>query len=257
MADNTNLTLRSGSAMKLRCVILAGALSLLAPAAFAQQAAGDGFKGQGAALCIAAGELLAAQPGADAGIQEGVLGWRQVLHIVEGTEDRREAALDSARASLASSDNAGPGRAANTARAFWSAGCATREMQLGYIDVHGSEVRVRTNLADEPGAELGTEAANRLNMSASCLVAAELFSQRRPSRAFQAALRSANPRHPDAGALRAIQAQARQEIDAAPGSAVGKGLLVDYLRYLFGSASTGLNPQPFVNLMSQRLRDRC
>jgi hypothetical protein len=247
----------SGSRMELRFAILAGALFLHAPTAFAQPAAGDGFRGQGAAVCIAAGEILAAQPGADAGIRDGVSAWRQVLHVMDATEDRRKAALDSARASLARTDERGTGMATTAARVFWTTACAERDMLVRYIAVHGSEERARDNLAEEPGTEMAAEAMQRLKVSATCLVAAELFAQPGPSRTLRAALQGASPRLPDAGVLQAIRERSRQEIDGAPGSAAGKALVVDYLRYLYNGASGGRDPQPFVNRTSQLLQDRC
>ena len=247
----------SRSKMKLRFAIPAGALFLYVPAAFAQQAAGDGFKGHGAALCVAAGELLAAQPGADAGIRDGVLAWRQVLHVMDATEDRRRAALDSARASLAGTNAGGTRPGTIAAQAYWSTACADRAMQVRYIAVHGSEDRARDNLAEEPGTALGDEARERLKGSASCLVAAELFSRPNPSRTLRAAFQGASPRHPDAGVLQAIRERSRREIDGSPGSAAGKALVVDYLRYLYDGASSGRDPQSFVDRASQLLQERC
>jgi hypothetical protein len=241
--------------MKLRFAIVPGALFLYAPAAFAQRAAGDGFKGHGAAVCVAAGELLAAQPGADAGIRDAVLAWRQVLHVMDATEDRRRAAVDSARASLASERQTGPATIA--AQAYWSAACAERAVQVRYIAVHGSEDRARNNLAEEPGTELGNEATQRLKVSATCLVAAELFSRPNPSRTLRAAFQGVSPRHPDAAVLQAIRERSRREIDGSPGSAAGKALVVDYLRYLYDGASSGRDPQGFVDRASQLLQDRC
>jgi hypothetical protein len=241
--------------MKLRFAILAGAPFLYVPTAFAQPAAGDGFKGHGAAVCVAAGELLAAQPGADAGIRDGVSAWRQVLHVMDATEDRRRAALDSARASLAGTNERRTGLIA--AQAYWSTVCAERDMQVRYIAVHGSEDRARNNLAEEPGTALGDEARERLKVSAVCLVAAELFSRPNPSRTLRAAFQGVSPRHPDAGVLQAIRERSRREIDGSPGSAAGKALVVDYLRYLYDGASSARDPQSFVNRTSQLLQDRC
>ena len=238
--------------MNLRCAIAAGALFLLAPPAFAQQAGGDGFKGQGAAGCIAAGELLAGQPGADARIRDTVLVWRQILHVMEGTENQRRAALERARASFAPPSGR-PEVAKIAAEAMWSTACAQRDVQVRYAAVHGSADRLRLHLAEEPGTELGAEAVLRLNVSASCLVAAELFSQPRPSGQMRAALRDATPRPPDAGVLREIQERSRREVDAAPGSAAGKALVVDYLRYLY----SGEKSQSFIDRTSQVLQDRC
>jgi hypothetical protein len=243
--------------MKLRCAISAGALSLLASKGVAQPAAEARFRGQGAAQCIAAGELLAGQPGADARIRDGVLAWRQVLHVMDATEDRRGAALDLARASFARADSVGAGMGKTAAEAYWSSACAGRDVQVRYIAVHASEDRARNNLADEPGAELGAEAVRRLNAAASCLVSAELLSSPRPSGSLRTALREARPRVPGPDVLQAIQARSRRAIDDVPGSTAGKALMVDYLRYLFNGASGGSDPRPFVNLTSQHLRDRC
>lgn len=239
--------------MNLRYAMAAGALFLLAPPVFAQQAGGDGFKGQGAAGCVAAGELLAGEPGANARMRDTVLVWRQILHVMEGTEEQRRAALERSRASFAQPSGGRPGLAKAAAEAIWSTMCAQRDMQVQYAAVLGSEDRLRLHLAEEPGTELGAEAVSRLNVSASCLVAAELFSQRRPSGRLRAALREATPRPPDAGVLREIQERSRREVDAAPGSAAGKALVVDYLRYLY----SGEKSQSFINSTSQVLQDRC
>ena len=246
---------RPSSSMKLRFAILAGALWLHVPAASAQQGAGDGFKGRGAALCIATGELLAGQPGADASIRDGVLAWRQILHVMEATEDRRQAALDLARA-LSGIDER-TGLATPAVQASWSTICAVRDLQVRYIAGYASEERARNNLAEEPGTPLGAEETQRLKVSVACLVAAELFSQPRPSRTLREAFRGASPRHPDAGVLQAIRERSRREIDRAPGSAAGKALAVDYLRYLYDLVSGGRAPQDFVNRTSQLIQDRC
>lgn len=233
-------------------LVLVGALMLAAPAASAQSAAS--FKGTSAALCIAAGERLG---DADTRVRDGVLAWRQILHVMAGTDAQRQTALDSARASLAPGGEGRAERSAMAARAFWDTACASRDMQVRTLAVHASEDRVRLNLADEPGAEVGAEAAGRLNVAASCLVAAELFGRPRPSRALRAAMGAATPRVPEADVLRAIQAHARQQVDAAPGSAAGKELVVDYLRYLYDTSSGGAAPRGFVNMANQVLRDRC
>lgn len=239
--------------MNIPGALFVGALLLAAPAAYAQ-ATGDDFKGEGAALCIAAGELLAAQPGADSSLAGQVLAWRQVLHVVEGTEDQRQAAVASAREAMAGN---GGTRAANIAQAAWSAACATREAQIRYIVVHGSEIRTRDNLADEPGAPLDAETVQRLKVNASCIVAADLFLQPRPSRTLRTAFRDADPPLPGPDGLRAIRERARREVDGAPGSAVGRELVVDYLRYLYEGISEGREPQSFINRTSQLLRDHC
>lgn len=237
-----------------RCAILVAALSLLAPAASAQQRSlNEGFKGHGAALCVAAGEVLRGQPGADARISEDILAWRQILHVVDGTEARRQAALDSARAALGGMR---PAVATAGARAIWS-NCADRESQVHYMVVHGSEDRLRLNLAEEPGTAMEAASANRLNQSAMCLAAAELFSRPRPSQALRAAFRQASPRHPDAAALEAIQRRSRQEIDGSSGSAVGKALVADYVRFLINPAPDNREPQNRVNFASRVLRDHC
>jgi hypothetical protein len=243
--------------MNLRCAIAAGALFLLAPPALAQQAAGDDFKGRGAAGCVAAGELLAGQPGADARIGDAVLAWRQILHVMEGTDEQRRTALERARASFTQPSDGQPGLPKAAAEALWATMCAQRDMQVQYAAVLGSADRLQLRLADEPGTELSAEAVGRLNVSASCLVAAELFSRPRPSGRLRAALREATPRSPDAGVLREIQERSRREVDAAPGSAAGKALMVDYLRYLYTGATSGSNAQSFVNRTSQVLQDRC
>ena len=240
--------------LPLRCAIVAGALSLLAPAASAQQQPlDDGFRGQGAALCVAAGEVLRGQPGADARISDHVLAWQQILHVTKGTEARRQVALDSARAALAGLN---PSVAISGARAIWP-NCASREFRVRYMVVHGSEERLQLNLAEEPGTAMGAGEARRLNRSALCLAAAELFLRPRPSHALRTAFRDASPRHPDAAALRAIQERSRQEIDAVSGSAVGKELLADYVRGLIHPAPENRGPQTKVDLASKVLQDEC
>jgi hypothetical protein len=237
-----------------RCAILVAALSLLAPAASAQQPSLDeGFKGHGAALCMAAGEVIRGQPDADASISEDILAWRQILHVVNGTEARRLAALDSARAALGGMT---PEVKIAGARAIWTS-CADRDSQVRYMVVHGSEDRLLLNLAEEPGTAMEAASADRLNRSAICLAAAELFSLPRPSQALRAAFRQASPRHPDAAALEAIQRRSRQEIDASSGSAVGKALVADYARFLINPAPDNREPQSRVNFASRVLRDHC
>lgn len=135
--------------------------------------------------------------------------------------------------------------------------CANREYQVRHINVHASVDRVRRNLAEEPGTELPAEAAEAVNASAACLAAAELFAQPRPSRRLRAAFSAATPAHPDAAALQAIQDRSRREIDEAPGSAAGKALVVDYLRYANDTVSAGRSPGDFVDGQSQFLHDRC
>lgn len=228
---------------------VACALLLLAPMADAQTAPAE-FKGQGAALCIAAGELLAQQPKADASIPEGVLAWRQVLHVMEATDEQREAAIESARVSLGSKPAIG-------AKSVWATACASRAMQVQYIAVHGSQDRTRDKLAEEPGTPMSVEAADSLNASALCFVAADLFLQPPASPALRAAFRNASPPAPDAAALRAIQQRSRAEIESAAGSAIGKTLTVEYLRSLYSTALRGSAPQRIVNRVSQRLHDRC
>lgn len=237
-----------------RCAIIVGTLSLLAPAASAQQQTlDDGFKGQGAALCVAAGELLRAQPGADARISGDVLAWRQVLHVMEGTEARRQVALDSARAGLASSS---PRVAVVSARALWP-NCASRDSRVRYMIAHGSADRLRLNLAEEPGTAMSAAAVRRLNRSALCLAAAELFLRASPSQALRTAFPDASPQHPDEAALRAIQERSRLEIDGVAGSAVGKELLADYVRVLVHPAPENREPQGKINFASKVLQDEC
>jgi hypothetical protein len=240
----------------LRILVLSGALLLAAPPAFAQAAASGGFKGQGAVLCIAAGEFLTARRVADPGVPEGLLAWRQVLHVIEGTEERRQAALDSARAAMAPLGEVRIGRETLGAPALWAA-CGRREFQVRYMSEHGSEDRIRDNLAEEPGTTLDPEAVRRLNVSVSCIAAAEIFSRRRPSRPLRDALRAATLPIPDADGLAAILARARRDVGAAPGSTVGKALAVDYMRSIYDGASSGNDPQGFVNYMSLLLRDHC
>jgi hypothetical protein len=237
--------------------ILACCAAMLVPTiARAQPVADDGFKGGGAALCIASGELLAAQLGASPQIATDVLAWRQVLHVIDATPERRQAAVDGARSSLADA-SARSGTGVVAARGIWDASCADRDVQIRYIAVHGSEQRARMNLAEEPGAELSSEAARRITQSASCQVAAELFTQRSPSSRLRIALEGATPSAPDAATLNAIAARSAAELEVQPGSPTGKSLVVDYLRYLYATASGGEAPQAFVNRASRTLRDLC
>lgn len=226
---------------------IACALLLLAPMAGAQEIAE--FKGQGAALCVAAGELLAQEPKADANLHEGVLAWRQVLHVMEATDEQRQAAIESARDSLR------PKPA--MAKMMWKSACATRDMQVKYIAVHGSVDRSHKNLGEEPGAPMSDEAATRLSLNASCSVAADLFLQPPATPVLRAAFRNVTPAAPDATALRAIQQHSRAEIDGTAGSAIGKTLVVEYLRYIYSSALRGNAPQGVVDRVSRLLQDRC
>ncbi len=240
-------------ALVLPRLVLAGAL-LSAPAAFAQAVPDqEEFKGYGAALCIVAGELLAQQPGADAGIRDTVLAWRQVMHVLAGTDEQRQAAVDSARASLAASDEA---RVAML-ESLWPSVCTVRDMQVRYIASQGDRDRVRLHLADEPGSPLSAAAVDRLNASVSCLAGAELLARSRPARPLRDALRAANPPIPPADVLQAIQVRSRQEIDGLPGSAVGKELVVDYLRYMYDTAASGDGMRAFVSFVSRALQERC
>lgn len=241
----------------LRILVVSWALLLAAAPAFAQgTASSGGFKGQGAVLCIAAGEFLTARRVADAGVAEVLLAWRQVLHVIEGTEERRQAALDSARAAMAPLGEVRIGRETLGAPALWAA-CGEREFQVRYMSLHGSEDRIRDNLVEEPGTALDPEAVRRLNVSVSCIAAAEVLSRRRPSRRLRDALRAATPAIPDTDGLAAILARARRDVAAAPGSAVGKELAVDYIRGIYDGATSGNDPQGFVNYMSLLLRDHC
>jgi hypothetical protein len=207
-------------------------------------------------MCIAAGELLAASADPPEGVDEDVLRWRQVLHVVDGTPEQREGAVASARASWAELELRRAGLGVAGARGFWSPGCSD-DMQIRYIAVHGSEQRARFNLAEDPNEPLDRAVAHRLNVTASCLVAAELLASERPSSRLRRAVRDASPTVPDGAVLNAIQERARQEISVSPGSAVGKALVVEYLRYLYATSSGGEAPQPFVNSASQTLQTRC
>lgn len=235
---------------RLRYALPAAALLLLASKGSAQPSAENGFRGQGAANCVAAGELLGARPGADAAIRETVLAWRQVLHVMDGTEDVRRAALDSARASFARMGEAGTGNIA--ADALWRTTCTSRDLQVRYITVHASAERAQLHLAEEPGTELAPDVVRRLNSSVTCLVVADLFAS--PPRRLRTALGAASPAAPDAAALRDIQARARRAIDASAGSAAGKALVVDYVRSLFSAADSRPDLPDFVNRSTQHLQ---
>lgn len=237
--------------------ILAALMMLFSPAATAQQPDRDAeYAGGGAALCIAAGELLAASPSAPLGVEEDVLRWRQVLYVVDGTPEQGEGAIASARSSWVELELQRPGLGVAGARGIWSSACFD-EMQIRYIAVHGSERRARFNLAEDPNEPLDRAVVHRLNVAASCLVAAELFASERPNSRLRRALRGAAPTAPDRAALNAIQERARQEISASPGSAVGKTLVVEYLRYLYDTSAGEEAPQQFVNRASETLQMRC
>jgi hypothetical protein len=238
-------------------LLTVAALLLCAASALGQAPADEGFKGQGAALCVAAGEVLAAQPRPEASIREGVLAWRQVLHVMDGTDAQRQAALEQARASLAATNDADARRAARLAQVTWSVACARREMQIKYIAVHGSKDRTLNNLAEEPGNPLGAEAASLLNVRALCMAGAEFFLQPKPSPALRAAFQNATPRIPSVAILRSMQGETRKKIDDNPGSIIGKALVVDYYRFLYASASNGAAPQSFVDQASVRLKEHC
>ena len=217
----------------LRSAILAGALALLAPAAFAQSGT-DGPEENAPALCMAAGEHLARSTGSPlADVPGTVLAWRQILHVMEETEDRRRVVLDSARAKLA---GAASNRATLLGRVNWQR-CADRVHQVRYLVAYAPAERLLYNLPEEPGTVLEVAVARRLNRNARCLAGAELFSQPSPSRSLRAAFREASPPHPAAAALRAIRERSIQEIGGASGHAVGKELVVDVARYM-------LNPTP-------------
>jgi len=235
-----------------------GALSLSAVSAFGQPVPAREFKGQGAALCVAAGEILSAQPRADASIRDGVLAWRQVLHVMEGTDEQRQEALEKSRASLTRTRDAATRRSALLmAQVTWSAGCAKREMQIRYIAVHGSADRTQNNLAEEPGSQLPPKAAVLLNFRALCFAGAEFFLQAKPSPALRAAFEQTAPPIPNVAVLSHLQGEARKAMDASPGSAVGKALVVDYYRFLYTTSSSGTSPQTFVNQTSARINERC
>lgn len=217
----------------LRSAIFAGALLLLAPAAFAQPGT-EGPEENAPALCIAAGEHLARLPGSPlADVPGTVLGWRQILHVMEETEDRRQVVLDSARTLLA---GAASNRTTLLGRVNWQR-CADRTFRVRYLVAYAPAERVLYNLPEEPGTALEAAVARRLNRHARCLAAAELFLQTSPPRSLRAAFREASPPHPDAAALRAIRERSVHEIGDASGSAVGKELFVDVARYI-------LNPTP-------------
>ncbi|HEX8360311.1 MAG TPA: hypothetical protein VF613_09395 [Longimicrobium sp.] len=202
-------------------VIVVGALLLLAPAAFAQPDT-EGPTENAPALCIAAGEQLARWPGPPADVPGTVRAWRQILHVMEETEDRRQVVLDSARAKLA---GAASNRAALLGQVNWP-NCARRDYQVRYLAAYAPAERILYNLPEEPGTPLEAAVARRLNRHARCLAASEL-----------ATIRDADPPPPDAAALQAIRERSIQQIDAVPGSAVGKELVLDVARYI-------LNPTP-------------
>lgn len=246
----------SGALRQVRSTVSVGLL-LSAVSAFGQAVPEQGFTGQGAALCVAAGEILSAQPRAAASIREGVLAWRQVLHVIEGTEVQRQAALEQARASLTATSDADVRRSTRMAQMTWSVACATRDMQIRYIAVHGSKDRTQNNLAEEPGSQLPAETADLLNFSALCFAGAEFFLQPKLSPPLRTTFKEAAPPIPNVAVLRRVQDETRKVIDASVGSVVGKSLVVDYYRFLYSSASTGTAPQSFVNQASARLNERC
>lgn len=241
----------------LFCGMTLGAL-LLAPAVSAQRAAEDGYQGHGAALCTAAGELLEREGGADAQVREGLAAWRQILNVIDGTDERRRVAVDSARAGLEVLNERRPGSAAVMARSMWNTVCAVRDQQVRQLATRASDARIRAHVTTEPGGTPVTaDVAARLHRSATCLAIVEMVTQRNPSRTLRAALGRATPRQPDAAGLRALRERSRQEVDAAPGSVAGKALLVDYFAYLFNTATSGDQAQLVVNAANQMLADGC
>lgn len=200
----------SGALQQIRATVSVAALLLSAISAFGQATPGEGFKGQGAALCVAAGEILSAQPRAEASIRDGVLAWRQVLHVMEGTDVQRQAAVEQARVTLMEIRGGDARRPARMAEMTWSVGCARRDMQIKYIAVHGSKDRTQNNLAEEPGTQLPAEAALLLNFSALCFAGGEFFLQPKPSPALRAAFQQAAPPIPNVADLRRMQGENAQ-----------------------------------------------
>lgn len=241
--------------ISFRFVAVFFALALSAPSVVAQESEAE-FKGGGAAMCITAGEFLSASPDAPSGVGEDVLRWRQVLHVIDGTQEQRARAIESSRASWTELETRRPGLGAVGAQSIWTSACSD-EMQIRYIAVHGSEQRARYNLAEDPTEPLDRSVAHRLNVSASYLVAAELLATERPSGRLRRALREVSPAAPDSASLSTIQERARQEILTSPGSVIGKALVAEYLRYLYGIAADGDEPQQFVNRASTTLNTRC
>ena len=235
-------------------LIVACAL-LLCPSIVLGQQPDAGFKGGAPALCVAAGEVLSRQPGADATIKDAVLAWHQILYVMDGTEAQREAALEEARASFAA--NEGKRSWLIGARTLWASACASREMQIKSIVVHASWDRTRDHLAEEPGTELGVDVARRVNFGAACFTAAEFFRKPPASRTLRSALKTVSPPAPDPGTLQVIQERWRKEIDNAGGSTAGKALVLDYYRYLITTSTSNAAPQRFLNRTSQQLRDQC
>lgn len=238
-------------------LLVAGYLSLAVCApSFAAQSEISEFRGGGAALCIAAGELLESTADAPKGVSEGVQRWLQVLHVVDGTPEEKESAIESVRASFSKIEAKSPGLGVIAVRSAWDSACSN-ELQICYIAVHGSEQRALLNLPEDPGAPLDQSATDRLNLSASCLAAAELFSFRKPKARLREALSQVAPAAPDSAALLQIQQRAEKAHLASPGSVIGKMMHIEYLRYLYAVAAGGDAPQQFVNNASITLNTRC
>lgn len=231
---------------------LAAAILLHAPAASAQPAESAGRGAQGAALCMVAGEHLAARPGAGAAVSEAVAAWRQILNVVEPDGAAAEAALARVRGSLAEMERTWAGLAATMAEAAWP-GCAPRERQVGYLKRFTNGNRAWTALAAEPGTVLPQEVAERLGEAAACAAIAAAFAE--PDSALRAHIEAATPRVSGAEALAAIREQARGELDAVPGPAAGKALLVDYLRATL--ELDGERAQGRVDAMSAFIQQNC
>ncbi len=240
--------------LRAPAVALAVCVALAAQPAIAQGGGDASFAGAGAAMCIAAGEMLAANGGPRT--EDEVRRWRQVLHVMDGTPEQRAAAVENARESLARNDGLPPGLMLVAARSLWDAGCA-RDMQVRYIAVHGSEERALRYLAERLDQPISAELASAINVHASCLAAASLFQQRSPSRALRRALSQAAPAPPSVDQLAAITERASAEIAAADASDVGKQLVVEYVQYLYATAAGGDTPQGFINNASATLNSRC
>jgi hypothetical protein len=128
---------------------------------------------------------------------------------------------------------------------------------MQYLNTRADFARIEGHLtSDSDGTPLPAGVRARLHRSVTCLVIVDLFTQRTSSPTLRAAL-AATPRPPGADALRTLAARSRREIDAAPGSAIRKALLVDHFRYVFDQATRGRDVQPIVDRANQVLADGC
>lgn len=259
------IVLRDGVLVRriARLALVVGA-SLLPSVALAQPATQRSsdqearLPGIGAAMCVTAGEILAARPRADVRTPPTLRAWRHILHVIDTSPEARQAVLDSARASWESLRSRpdslrrrGVDPVIDGAEYYWYRGCDPRRVQLWYLSEYGGAERIETHLAEEPGTELGAEAAARLKRSTVCLVSAEVLL--RPKRRLQDAIGAATPPVPLPDALSEIRNRSRRELESGSGSQEGKELLVEYTKLLFDVASETLEPQAFVDRTTRGL----